>query len=67
MRHDGIAFDREEHTPGICAVGTAVAAPDGAVAAITVPLPAQRFHGNEQLLASALARVRDSINDAFGE
>jgi DNA-binding IclR family transcriptional regulator len=67
VRREGVAYDREEHTPGICAVGAAVAAPDGAVAAITVPLPAQRFQGNEQPLAAAVTRARDSINEALGE
>jgi len=65
IRADYIAVDHEEHTLGVCAVGTAVASPDGPVAAVTVPLPAQRFTGNEAQLAAALLRTRIAINDAL--
>jgi DNA-binding IclR family transcriptional regulator len=44
VREQGIAFDREEHTEGICAVGAVVSAgEDPAAAAISVPVPSQRF------------------------
>ena len=65
IRADDIAVDREEHTLGICAVGTVVSSPDGPVAAVTVPLPAQRFAGNEAQLAAALMRTRTAINNAL--
>lgn len=65
VRSDGVAYDREEHTVGICAVGTALETKGGPVASITVPLPAQRFHGNETRIAAALLRTRDAINQAF--
>jgi DNA-binding IclR family transcriptional regulator len=54
VRSTGVAYDREEHTVGICAVGTVIRDPHGQLAAITVPLPAQRFHGKEEQLAAAL-------------
>jgi DNA-binding IclR family transcriptional regulator len=55
VREDGVAFDREEHTTGICAVGAAISdGTDPAAAAISVPVPTQRFTGNEQTLASAI-------------
>ena len=47
----GVALDREEHTEGICAVGAAVLDSGGPVAAISVPLPTQRFDGRELELA----------------
>lgn len=54
IRRDGVAFDREEHTEGICAVGAAIAAPgDGGAAAISVPVPSQRFTGAEDRIAAA--------------
>jgi DNA-binding IclR family transcriptional regulator len=65
VRRDGVAYDREEHTLGICAVGTALDTRGGPVAAITVPLPAQRFHGNESAIAAALLRTRDAVNEAL--
>jgi DNA-binding IclR family transcriptional regulator len=54
IRRTGIAYDREEHTLGICAIGMALHAPDGSWYAISVPLPAQRFYGQETRLVDAL-------------
>ena len=65
VRQAGVAYDREEHTLGICAVGAALDTQGGPLAAITVPLPAQRFHGNEERLAAALLETRDAINEAL--
>jgi DNA-binding IclR family transcriptional regulator len=65
VRRDGVAFDREEHTPGICAVGAALETQGGRRTAITIPLPAQRFDGNEAELVAALLRTRDAINEAL--
>ena len=57
VRRDGVAFDDQEHTAGICAIGRTI--PDGAGgrAAVTIPLPALRFEDREPLLANALART----------
>lgn len=52
------AVDREEHTSGICAMGIAVGAVPGRHAAITVPMPTQRFEGREDAIAVALANAR---------
>jgi DNA-binding IclR family transcriptional regulator len=58
VRRDGVAFDREEHTEGICAVGAAISdGTDPAAAAISVPVPSQRFGGNEERLAGALRKA----------
>jgi DNA-binding IclR family transcriptional regulator len=54
VRAEGVAYDREEHTLGISAVGAVVNDPCGAAAAISVPVPTQRFKGNERALAQAL-------------
>lgn len=61
VREAGIAFDREEHTLGIRAVGVAVLAGDDPVAAISVPVPAQRF---EQVEAEVVARLEDAASRA---
>ncbi len=61
IRATGIAYDREEFTIGIAAVGTAVRDAVGALAAITVVVPATRFNESEAQLSAALARTRDEI------
>ena len=56
IRARGVAFDREEHTEGICAVGAVVfAGEDTAAAAISVPVPSQRFGAGEAHIAKATA------------
>ena len=54
VRESGVAFDREEHTLGIAAVGIAVVDSEGHAVAMTVPMPAQRFYGNENAIAKAI-------------
>lgn len=55
VRRGGVAYDRGEHSEGICAVGAAIGAgAEPAVAAISVPVPAQRFEGREEELAEAI-------------
>ncbi len=65
IRAEGTAFDREEHTAGICAIGRTI--PDGAGgrAALTIPLPALRFHDREPRLAKALERACDELTELF--
>jgi DNA-binding IclR family transcriptional regulator len=46
----GVAFDREEHTRGICGVGAVVRSLDGELAAVGIPVPVTRFYGAEQRL-----------------
>jgi DNA-binding IclR family transcriptional regulator len=62
VRRAGVAFDREEHTLGICGVGCLVRDPAGRAASISVPMPAQRFYGHEQELASALLGAAKRID-----
>jgi DNA-binding IclR family transcriptional regulator len=45
VRADGVAYDREEHTAGICAVAAIVRELAGIPLAVSVPMPAQRFYG----------------------
>lgn len=66
VREEGVAYDREEHTLGICAVGCIVGQPGSPAAAVTIPLPAQRFYGNERRLVRALVKTCREINAALG-
>lgn len=65
IRAEGVAFDREEHTQGICAVGAAVHAPMDTIVAISIPVPSVRFYGNEEKLASELLQMCNLINSRY--
>jgi DNA-binding IclR family transcriptional regulator len=68
VREEGIAYDREEHAQGICAVGILLR---GLAVAVSVPLPAQRFYGRETELRDALlgwaARVEHVLGAAVAQ
>jgi len=65
VRLTGVAYDREEHTQGICAVGAVVYAPMDTIAALTIPVPSVRFYGNEENLVSALLQTCQAINSRY--
>ncbi|HEU4944894.1 MAG TPA: IclR family transcriptional regulator [Solirubrobacterales bacterium] len=66
VRRSGVAFDREEHTEGICAIGVAVPDETGvAAAAISVPVPSQRFSGREKELATAVRAAGATARELF--
>jgi DNA-binding IclR family transcriptional regulator len=73
IRAEGVAYDREENSEGICAVGRVLNGLTGTALAVSVPLPAQRFYGREPLLRDALLgwgqRVERELGgkDAGGE
>jgi DNA-binding IclR family transcriptional regulator len=62
VRATGVAYDREEHTVGICAVGIALPTAGGGSVAISLPLPAQRFYGNEEDVVAPLLALRGSVD-----
>jgi DNA-binding IclR family transcriptional regulator len=66
VRKNGVAFDNQEHTLGISAVGAVIRDQFGAVAAVTIPLPSQRYEGNEQMLVDALLASCKSISETLG-
>jgi DNA-binding IclR family transcriptional regulator len=66
VRADGVGYDREEHTLGICAVGAPVRDAYGVVAALTVPLPTQRFVGHEAELAAHVREACDRLSTTLG-
>ncbi len=65
IRLEGVAYDREEYTMGVCAVGTAIRDVFGNLVAISMPLPSIRFYHNEQKLVSMLLQARDRIRQEF--
>jgi DNA-binding IclR family transcriptional regulator len=65
VQHDGVAYDREEQTEGICAVGAVVHGVSDELVAVSVPVPAQRFYGREGELADALAAWAQQVNARF--
>ena len=66
VRESGIAYDRQEHTAGVCAVGAVLGPVTGVSVAVSIPLPVQRFYGRQQALADALrdwlARVQTVLS-----
>ena len=60
-RQSGIAYDREEHTLGICAVGIALQDPLGNTVAISVPVPSQRFHHQHTFIAERLLATKQAM------
>lgn len=66
IRETGIAFDNEEHTQGICAVGTSIIGPMGEIAAVSVPTPSVRFEDKKIALVEALKDCRISLMQRFG-
>ena len=61
-----VAFDREEYTEGICAVGTAFTDPVGRIAAISIPVPTTRFKRIERLIIDKLLEARGEVLSLFG-
>jgi len=57
----GVAYDREEHAPGVSAVATAVTDAVGTVAAVSVVMPSVRFAGSEERITEELLRARDEV------
>ena len=65
VRKEGVAFTREEHIHGICAVGAVVFDSMRNLSAVSIPLPSTRFYGNEEKLAAALLDTCHTINLHF--
>ena len=63
VRRTGVAYDDQEHTVGISAIGSVVRDPTAAVAAVTIPLPSQRYKGNEETLVKALLKTCERVTE----
>jgi len=60
-RRTGVAFDREEHTLGICAAGVSLRDPLGNAVAISVPVPSLRFEELETAIAQRLTATKRAM------
>jgi len=65
IRLAGIAFDHEEHTLGISAIGAAITGPDGENAAISVPTPSVRFAEKSREIEAAILDCRKELMAKF--
>ncbi len=59
----GVAFDLEEQSAGVCAVGAVVGYLDHDLLAVSIPVPVQRFRGREEELATAAAAFSARVSD----
>jgi DNA-binding IclR family transcriptional regulator len=66
VRATGLAFDLEEHSAGISAVGAAFRDRAGSIYAISIPVPAARFAANRASLAEALGEAVGRIAASLG-
>jgi DNA-binding IclR family transcriptional regulator len=66
VREQGIAFDHEEHTDGICAVGAVVHDAYGIAGAISIPVPLPRFAARKDELVAALRLYVAEANEVLG-
>ncbi len=61
IRKTGVAYDREEQSLGISAVSASLNGPSGELAAISIPVPTQRFVTKDAALAEILLKHRDRL------
>ena len=66
VRKKGVAYDREEHCEGVCAIGIAIQDPYGRNIAISIPIPSVRFNRNRKLISDKLVEYRTIIEKALG-
>jgi DNA-binding IclR family transcriptional regulator len=67
VRRTGVAYDREEHTLGICAAGVALHDHLGNTVAISVPVPTPRFQASQSVIAERLIATRSALAEQFTE
>ncbi|MFZ1997458.1 MAG: IclR family transcriptional regulator C-terminal domain-containing protein, partial [Solirubrobacteraceae bacterium] len=65
VRKQGYALVREEHTLGISAIGAVISDGQGAVAAVSVPVPTQRLEGREKQLVTAMIATCRQISSVL--
>lgn len=65
IRKVGIAYDREELSAGLCAIGSCLNLGNGENIAISIPVPAGRFYGQEDHLSRTLSRFLVEISASF--
>jgi len=67
IRKKGIAYDKEEHFEGVCALGIAIEDPYGRNIALSIPVPSVRFTRNKKLLSQKLIEYKHIIENALGK
>ncbi len=65
VRVDRVAYDLNEHTDGISAIGAAFRDPNGLIYAISIPVPSHRFDGKKDRLRQALAKTLKEVTGAL--
>lgn len=60
-RQTGVAYDREEHSLGVCAAGVVLRDPPGNFIAISVPVPTQRFEADFKLITKRLLETKAAL------
>jgi DNA-binding IclR family transcriptional regulator len=63
VRETGIAYDREEHSSGISAIGAAIQGLEGEMAALSIPVPVVRFSEIEKQLVASLRRSAGELQE----
>jgi DNA-binding IclR family transcriptional regulator len=65
VRSTSIAIDQEEHTEGICALGTSFHDPLGRIFAVSVPVPTIRFQRSKTFLQDAMVNFREGLLESL--
>ncbi|MBE2242159.1 MAG: IclR family transcriptional regulator [Burkholderiaceae bacterium] len=66
VRSSRIGIDIEENSVGICAVAAVVRLPNGELAAVSIPVPTQRFAGSRATLERLLLAKVDRLQQMIG-
>ncbi|MBT0959115.1 IclR family transcriptional regulator [Alphaproteobacteria bacterium KMM 3653] len=66
IAQSGLAFDTDEHTQGISAIGFAFQDASGSYYAMSIPIPTSRFPENREKVETALRRAKANVEAAFG-
>lgn len=66
IQKTGLAYDTDEHSHGISAIGMAFQDGSGNYYAISVPVPSTRFLKVRENVESALLRARGNVSEVFG-
>ena len=66
VRQTGLAYDMDEHTSGISAIGVAFTDWIGVPHAISVPIPSTRFEAQKRRVQAALLKAKALVTKAIG-
>jgi DNA-binding IclR family transcriptional regulator len=66
VEEGGLAFDIEEHSVGICAVGVAFLDPVGRAYSLSIPVPTSRFADRRPQLCKLLKKTTGDLLTALG-